>query len=112
MYLVFFIRFWFLFLNSRISLAGFRVPAGCVCGSCLQRFADLRENTPLQFWRMYLLCFLVFQYDFGFFCVLRVAQQGASVAAACRASPTSEKTRPCNFGACTFCILLIFVFIH
>ena len=31
-----------------------------LCGGCLRRFGDLRKNTPLEFWSMYLVHFVDF----------------------------------------------------
>ena len=58
-----------------------------------------QKNTPLAFWNMYLVCFAEF-------CCF---QFGVPNEHACGASPTSEKTRPWNFGACTLCVLPNFV---
>ena len=44
-----FCHFLFFFLDSRVRLCG-----------CLRRFADLRKNTPLEFWSMHLVCFVDF----------------------------------------------------
>ena len=34
-----------------------------LCGGCLRRFGDLRKNTPLDFWSMYLVDFSKFDED-------------------------------------------------
>ena len=60
----------------------------CLCPSCLRRFGDLRKNTPLDFWSMYLVSFVIF-------CRFQPPQAlCVCVRAACGASATSEKTRP------------------
>jgi hypothetical protein len=43
------LRVWYLFVI-------FRGLPGRVCGGWLHRFGDLRKNTPLDFWNMYLSC--------------------------------------------------------
>ena len=73
-----------------------------LCRSCLRRFGDLRKNTPLEFWSMYLADFVIFN-DF------RAPQALCGcVAAACGASAPSKKTRPWIFGVCILWILSFF----
>ena len=64
--------------------------AWCAQSACLRRFANLRKNTPLEFWSKYLVYFV----DFCHF------QLGVPNQRACGASATSETTRPWMFGAC------------
>jgi hypothetical protein len=47
--------------------------AWCAQCACLQRFGDLRKNTPLDFWNMWVVYFLEFCYiflNFSCFCVI------------------------------------------
>ena len=68
--------------------------AWCAQSACLRRFGDLRKSTPLEFWSMCLVDFVMFN-DF------RAPQTLCGcVAAACGASAPSEKTHSWIVGAC------------
>ena len=44
-----------------IFFTDFRSPSPVrLCPSCLRRFGSLRKNTPLDFWSMYLVDFVIF----------------------------------------------------
>ena len=43
----------------------------CLCPSCLRRFGDLRKNTPLDCWSMYLVYFVDYCWFFMILPVLR-----------------------------------------
>ena len=57
-------------ISSTYPVSGSPSPVR-LCRGCLRRFGDLRKNTPLEFWSMYLMCFAVF------FCFLAWCAQWA-----------------------------------
>jgi len=84
-----------------------------LCPSCLRRFGDLRKNTPLDFWSMHLVDFVIFN-DFGIQQMLRSVggqpEQGVTLGLRthCRGgtaaipihvySQTSDKSSPQEFA--------------
>ena len=86
-----------------------------LCG-ILRRFGDLRKNTPLEFWSMYLVYFIDFcwflliLYDFKCFAGFRVSQQGASVwlPAALRRLQKKHPFGVLEYVSCGFCHFQLF----
>ena len=74
-------------------VVGFMVSQPCASVSQrLRRFGDLRKNTPLEFWSMHLVDFVIFN-DF------RAPPQAlcGCVAAACGTWATPNKNTPLDF---------------
>ena len=77
-----------------------------LCGGCLRRFGDLRKNTPLEFWSMYLVDLV----NFHRFWVPPTTRWSMCLPAALRRPQKKHAPGFLEHVSCGFCrLLLIFV---